>query len=170
MAITYIQIGSTVTVGSGGAASIDFTSIPSTYTDLVIFISGRFSSGAGFNLIDFNGLSTANFSNKILEGNGSSGISFVAGNTNYAGALDGSGDTANTFSNQQIYIPNYAGSAYKSVSFDAVMENNGATAYSDLGVILWSNIAAITSIKLTTHTGANYAQYSTASLYGIKNS
>ena len=35
MAVTFTQIAS-VTVGSGGAASIDFTSIPSTYTDLCI--------------------------------------------------------------------------------------------------------------------------------------
>ena len=166
---TFTQIGTAQVAGSGGAANLTFSSIPGTYTDLVIFISGRFSSGAGFNLIDFNGLSTANFSNRILEGTGSSVISFVAGNTNYAGALDGSGDTANTFSNQQIYIPNYAGSTFKSISFEAVMETNGTTAYIDAGALLWSNTAAITSIKLATHTAANYAQHSSAYLYGVSN-
>jgi hypothetical protein len=166
---TFTQIGSAVVVGSGGAANLTFSAIPSTYTDLCILLTARFSSGAGFNLIDFNGLSTANFSNRILEGSGSSATSFVAGNTNYAGGIDGSGDTANTFSNQSIYIPNYAGSTFKSISFDSVMENNGTTAYADLGAILWSNTAAITSIKLTTHTGANYAQHTTAYLYGVSN-
>jgi hypothetical protein len=150
------------------AASVTFANIPQTgYTDLKLVVSGRFSSGSGFNLIDFNGLSTANFSNRVLEGTGSSAVSFVAGNTNYAGALNGSGDTANTFSNEEIYIPNYAGNTFKSISFDAVMETNGTTAYIDMGALLWSNTAAITSIRLTTHTGAAYAVGSTFSLYGI---
>lgn len=167
MANTF-ELISSVTVGSGGAANITFSSIPNTYTDLVLLLTGRFSSGAGFSLIDLNG-SSANFSNRVLEGTGSSAVSFVSGNTNYAGALDGSGDTANTFSSTQYYIPNYAGSTNKSISFEAVMENNGTTAYIDMGALLWSNTAAITSIKLATHTGANYAQYSTAYLYGVKN-
>ena len=98
------------------AASVTFDNLPTSgYTDLKIVVSGRFSSGAGFNLIDFNGLSTANFSNRVLEGTGSSAVSFVAGNTNYAGALNGSGDTANTFSNEEIYIPNYRSSNSKSI-------------------------------------------------------
>lgn len=167
MATTFTLISS-VSVGAGGAADITFSSIPSTYTDLVLCLTGRFSSGAGFSLISLNG-SSANFSNRILEGNGSAASSFVNGSTNYAGALDGSGDTANTFSNTQYYIPNYAGSTNKSISFEAVMENNGTTAYIDAGALLWSNTAAITSIKLATHTAANYAQYSTAYLYGVKN-
>lgn len=169
MATTFTKIA-TVDVGSGGAANVTFSSIPSTYTDLCIMLSARFSSGAGFNLINFNGLSTANFANRILEGSGSSAISFIAGNTNYAGGIDGSGDTANTFSNQQIYIPNYAGSANKSFGFDSVTENNATAAYADLGAILWSNTAAITEVKLQTHTGANYAQYSSFTLYGISKS
>lgn len=170
MANTFIKIA-TVDVGSGGAASIDFTSIPATYTDLILNLTGRFSSGAGFSLIEFNGLGTsANFSNRILEATGSSATSFVAGNANYAGALDGSGDTANTFSNTQFYIPNYAGSTNKSISFEAVMENNGATAYIDAGALLWSQTTAINAIKLKTHTGSYYAQYSSATLYGINNS
>jgi hypothetical protein len=166
MPANYVLIGE-VTLGVT-ATSVTFSNIPQTgYTDLKVIVSGRFSSGAGFNLIDFNGLSTANFSNRILEGNGASATSFVSGNTNYAGALNGSGDTANTFSNEEIYIPNYAGSTFKSISFDAVMENNGTTAYQDLGALLWSNTAAITSIRLTTHTGAAYAVGSSFSLYGI---
>lgn len=166
MPANYVLIGE-FTLGAT-ATSVTFSNIPQTgYTDLKVIVSGRFSSGSGFNLIDFNGLSTANFSNRVLEGNGASATSFVSGNTNYAGALNGSGDTANSFSNEEIYIPNYAGNTFKSISFDAVMETNGTTAYQDLGALLWSNTAAITSIKLTTHTGAAYAVGSTFSLYGI---
>jgi hypothetical protein len=166
MPLNYVLINrQTVTTA---VTSVTFSNIPQTgYTDLKVIVSGRFSSGAGFNLIDFNGLSTANFSNRVLEGTGSSAVSFVSGNTNFAGSLNGSGDTANTFSNEEIYIPNYAGNTFKSISFDAVMENNGTTAYTDAGALLWSNVAAITSIRLQTHTGAAYAVGSSFSLYGI---
>lgn len=159
-----------ITLTNSTTTAVIFDSIPQTgYTDLKLNVSGRFSSGAGFNLINFNGLSTANFSNKVLEGTGTSVVSFVNGSTNYAGALNGSSDTANTFSNQEIYIPNYTSSNFKFISFDAVMEHNGATAYQDLAGILWSNTAAITSIRLQTHTGAAYAAGSSFSLYGIAN-
>jgi hypothetical protein len=166
---TFTQIGSAVVVGSGGSANITFTAIPATYTDLVVKVSARLASGAGFMLLDFNGLSTANFSNRVLEGNGATAYSFVSGNTNYATGLVGASDTANTFTNAEFYIPNYAGSANKSVSIDGVTENNGTTAYADLEALRWANSAAITEIKLTTSSAANFAQYSTAYLYGVSN-
>ena len=55
MANTYTLIASN-TVGSGGAASISFSSIPSTYTDLLVKISTRDNTGS-FNdmLLTFNG-------------------------------------------------------------------------------------------------------------------
>jgi len=69
-----------------------------------------------------------------------------------------------------LYIPNYAGSANKSASSDSVRENN-ATGSIQLRLVasLWSNAAAITSVKLVPDYG-NFAIYSTATLYGIKNS
>jgi hypothetical protein len=67
----------------------------------------------------------------------------------------------------EVYIPNYAGSAYKSISIDAVDENNASSAYSVLTAGLWSNTAAITSLRLTDNNGG-YLQYTTAYLYGIK--
>jgi hypothetical protein len=170
MANTFVKIAS-VTVGSGGAASIDFTSIPSTYTDLVIKCSLRENSGSFPNArIQFNG-NTSNYSHRILFGSGSSAGS-------YSGTNDGidfiSNDsalqTSNTFSNCEIYIPNYAGSNYKSVSADAVSENNATAAYALLTAGLWSNTAAITSIKLYSGSGNNQVQYSTATLYGINKS
>jgi hypothetical protein len=166
---TYTQIGTAQVVGSGGSSNITFTSIPSTYTDLVLKVSARLASGAGFFLLDFNGLSTANFSNRVIEGNGASAYSFVSGNTNYATGLVGASDTASTFTSTEFYIPNYAGSANKGISIDGVTENNGTTAYADLAGLQWANSAAITEIKLTTSSAANFAQHSTAYLYGVSN-
>jgi hypothetical protein len=78
-------------------------------------------------------------------------------------------DTANTFSNGEMYIPNAFGSTYKSVSADAVAENNASTAYMAMQAGLWSSTAAINQITLTPDTATSplFQQYSTASLYGI---
>lgn len=152
---------------SSAASSITFSSIPQGYTDLKVVVTGRLSSGNGFMLLDFNGLATANFSHKVLEGNGASAYSFVSGNTNYATGLVGGGDTANTFTNVEFYIPNYTASINKSVSIDGVTENNGTTAYADLEALLWSNTAAITQFRLTTSSAVNFAANTTATIYGI---
>lgn len=166
MANTYVKIAD-YTVGAGGASSIDFTSIPSTYTDLCVKLSSRAASGGAVDvLIQFNTDSTSgNYSQRQLQGNGSSASSGT-GNQQSA-TSDGSTDTASTFANSEIYIPNYAGSTAKSFSTDTVTENNSSTAYATLRAGLWSGTAAINAIKLTHNGGASFAQYSTAYLYGI---
>ena len=168
MANTFVRIA-TVTVGSGGSASMGFTSIPSTYTDLLIKFSGRSNRSLVIDAVNlsFNG-STSSFTGRYLEGDGSTVIS--ATSTRFAGAAPGNTATASTFGNVEIYIPNYTGSTNKSFSVDSVTENNATAAYADLIAGLWSNTSAITSIDLTPSVGTLFAQYSTATLYGIKNS
>jgi hypothetical protein len=165
MANTYVQIGSTVTVGSGGAANIEFTSIPATFTDLCVKISAR-TDVNGFRdlLISFNS-NTASFTNKSLEGNGSAASS--QSTARYLGTVGGTNLTSSTFINSEAYITNYAGSANKSFSADTVGETNATTIYSTLSANLWSNSAAITAIGIAPSSG-NFVQYSTATLYGIK--
>ena len=164
MAVTYKLI-ETVTVGSGGAASVTFSSIPQTYTDLLIVLSVQNTGSAVDIFGKFNTLTTG-FTNRHLYGNGFSAIS---GNNSigYFGAASPVGST--TFGNTAIYIPNYAGSTYKSFSSDSVTEANAVTAYSFFVAGLWSNTSAITSIEF--YPNANiWSEYSSASLYGIKNS
>ena len=84
--------------------------------------------------------------------------------------VPGATATASTFGNGDIYIPNYAGSNYKSASADTVSENNASTGYDDMTAGLWSNTAAITSIAISSFTSSTIIQYSTFYLYGIKNS
>jgi len=159
---------SSVTVGSGGAASIDFSSIPSTYTDLVIKMSLRDNRAATGNAtkITFN-TSGGTYSGKYIEGTGSSVTS--ATDTNGVADEVAASSTANTFANAEIYIPNYAGSNQKSLSADSVNENNASNANSALYATLWNQTAAITSIKLEPVISASFVQYSTAYLYGVKN-
>jgi hypothetical protein len=171
MANTYIQIGSTVTVGAGGSATITFSSIPSTYTDLVLVCSLR-SDKPTFGFSNYNlsiNGSTSTFSVRYLEGNGASATTGTAV-TGMAGNINGPASTASTFSNTQFYFPNYAGSTNKSYSLDHVTEANATTAWMDLIAGLWSTTSAITSLTLTEGNASVFSQYSTASLYGIKNS
>jgi hypothetical protein len=171
MATTFVKIA-TVTVGAGGAANMEFTSIPSTYTDLVLKLSGRDGASAVFHNIQttFNNSATS-YSSRDVYGNGSATGSEVGATTWLQGMYaNGATATASTFSNSEMYIPNYAGSTNKSVSIDAVVENNATSALDILWAGLWSNTAAITSIKLTPADSASFVQYSTATLYGISKS
>jgi hypothetical protein len=152
MAMTLI---STTTVGAGGAAVIDLTAIPGTYTDLVLMLSlrsntARASSG-GFATVRFNG-SSSTYARRILLSDGSSAASA----------------TSNTFNAATITISNYAGSNVKPFSVESANENNGSTADIQLVAESWSGTAAITQITLTPGAGS-FVQYSTASLYGITN-
>lgn len=162
------------TVGSSGSASVTFSSIPATYTDLIVYVSARDTSSAvGQTLaMRLNGDSTTgNYSWIRLEGNGAtaSSGSGLSDNALVAGATVGSTATANTFDSSYIYISNYLSANYKSMSFDTVSENNATTAYADLNAGLWKTTNPITSITLY-GTSGNFVQYSTFYLYGIKNS
>lgn len=166
MAMTLV---STVTVGSGGAASIEFTGIAGTGKDLLLLLSAR-ATGAGSDYIGtiFLNNSSTNRSERFLSGNGTAASSGTR-TTITTGVIAGTAWTANTFDNVQIYISNYAGSTAKSVSIDSVAENNGTDGRQIIAAGLWDNTAAVTSLKidLSLYGGVNLAEFSTASLYII---
>jgi hypothetical protein len=168
---TYTKIAS-ATVGAGGTSSVVFSSIPQTYTDLVLRASAR-STRAGLDEDGFTirlNSSTSGYTYKVTIGQGAS-----IGNLNtsyeqtWAGEVNAGNSTANTFNNLEAYFPNYTGTAGKSYSVDSAQENNGSTAYFSVGAIFQSSTSAITSLTLGAANG-NLAQYSTLTLYGIKNS
>ena len=168
MANTYTLISS-VTVGAGGASSIDFTSIPATYTDLKMVFSLRTNAGAANQDISvFLNNNGSGYSYRLLYGSGTTTSSSSSSSTPFAAAV-GSTATSNTFSNAEFYFSNYAGSTNKSYSIDQVLENNIINAGAYLMAGLWSNTAVINQISLQTGSGL-FVQYSTAYLYGIKNS
>jgi hypothetical protein len=162
----------TVTVGSGGAASIDFTSIPQTYTDLYMVLSTRLTGNAGGMYMTFNG-SSSSYSGKRLGGQGASTTysDSNAGLTNkFFLRAEDSRATANTFGSSEVYIPNYTSSNNKSASGNSVAEDNGTTYNGvEMEAMLWSNSAAITQVTIVPEAG-NFAQYSTATLYGVTSS
>jgi hypothetical protein len=149
-------------------AAIEFTSIPQDGTDLVVLFSARTADTAAgpAGQIFFNG-STAGLSERSLEGDGSGRSSFTT-SFGYAGTINWTGTTANTFSSSAIYIPNYTGSTNKSFSVDSVTENNATLSVQTITAGLWSNTEAITSITLRRN-GATFDLLAgtTASLYKI---
>jgi hypothetical protein len=170
---TYTLIASS-TVGAGGVGSVTFSSIPSTYTDLLVKVSARLSGSdvTQSGSIYFN-TAAADSSWRNLRGNGSSVAATVSNGQNemYAGEWPAATATSNTFSNTEIYIPNYTGSQQKSISVDSVAETNATTTFSNLIGGLSTKTAAITSITIGPYGGGqNLVQHSTLYLYGIKNS
>jgi hypothetical protein len=149
------------------AASIEFTSIPQTYTDLVILASCKTDRDATVDYISiaFNTITT-DFTAIRLTGNGLVAVSNEA-LTRIFGTATGATSTANTFGNSSTYVSNYTGSTNKSWSVDQVAENNATEAFQDIVAGLWSNTAAITSIDLTPRVGTQFEIGSTISLYGI---
>lgn len=145
--------------------SVTFSSIPSGYTDLILKVSARNTSSGDWFHLNFNN-STANFSGRQLFGTGSGAFSYTKTDGTEAFVNNNGSTTANTFSNSELYIPNYAGSNNKSFSIDSVTENNGTTAYLVLYAGLWSNTAAITSITLIANSNS-LAANSTFTLYGV---
>jgi len=169
MATTYTLISS-VTVGSGGAANIEFTSIPQTYTDLKLVFSirnARATFGPGYGRLQFNSSASDWSGRRLYNDDGSPGSATRSDNyTIFSLAVNAA--TSNTFGNGEVYIPNYTSSNNKSISIDSTNENNGSNIQQELNAFLWSNSAAITSIKIDGD-GINFLQYSTAYLYGISN-
>ena len=172
MANTYVLIASNTL--SASAASVTFSSIPSTYTDLVVRWSARSDVGGSADNIGvtLNG-TTANYSATELRGNGSTAISgrtSSAAQFNLNVSVPSSGYTANTFSNNELYIPNYTSSTNKPVSAFNVSENNATTGIDNVFALLWSNTASINSISFFSLNSANFVSGSNFYLYGIKNS
>ena len=153
-------------------ASIVFSSIPQTFTDLCLVLSGRTNRASNNSDIywQFNGITTATYSFRRLYGDGTSAISDALTNNStggFIGVAVGANASSNTFSNLMAYIPNYTSSNAKSWSADAVNENNATATLGEIVAGLWSGTAAITSIEIKDYNAASFVQYTSATLYGV---
>lgn len=170
---TYTLIASN-TLGSS-AASVTFSSIPSTYTDLVLLGSTRTTQNdtEGTIKLTFNNDTGSNYSKTKLEGNGAGPSSTRESNvTSFMTRWyqPGSLSTSNTFGTWQIYIPNYTSTGNKPFSLDNTAEGN-ITDPVDRSVTagLYRGSSAISTIVVSS-TSLNLASGSSFFLYGIKNS
>ena len=170
MPVTYKLIQTVTVTAAGGAANIEFASIPQTYTDLMLVCSTRTNraSTSDWVSVSINGLTT-NQTERYIQGDGAS-VTSGTGSKVIVGQSTGSSNTSNVFGNSACYISNYTGSIFKLFTTDAVNENNATTAFGYFRAGLWSSTSAITSLLVTSDTASTFQQYSSASLYGIKNS
>jgi hypothetical protein len=158
---TYTLISSN-TLGSA-ASSITFSSIPSTYTDLVLVCSGKMVSGsANNNLLRFNSDSGSNYSRTYLYGDGSSAFS---GRTTSTTSLQFPYFDSTNFNITIVNIMDYA----NTTTYKTALSRNcqpAETATAEVG--LWRSTAAITSITVTRYSTVDFATGSTFKLYGIE--
>ena len=166
MATTYTLISSNVL--SSSAASVTFSSIASTWTDLVVRISARATTANYANgfIVQLNAVGT-NQTATWLIGNGSGASSaayaFIGGYTDAATA------TADTFNSAEVYIPNYNSATNHPVSTFSATENNATgSVLMTAQAGLWSSATAITSVKIQCDTD-NFVTGSSFYLYGISN-
>lgn len=171
MPATYTLINSNVLTSS--AASVTFSSIPATYTDLVLRMSIRLATG-NYCSLRFNSASSNTYSRIGIASSGASIGTISNSNINYLRIIDvdNSTNTSNTFSSEEIYLPNYVVSQNHPISIFGATEDN-STAGNTLGIIasLWSNTSAISSIEIADHiaSSATIASGSSFYLYGISN-
>ena len=169
MATTYQAIASQVLAST--AASVTFSSIPGTYTDLFLKMSARGDNAAFSNtvLVYYNSTSgTAGSYTNLYASSGSVGSNSSSGTAYISpGSVDGSTSTANTFGIAEVYIPNYATAVAHSATMVATVENNSNTVYYlDIAAGLQTAASAITSLIITAN-GSNFVAGSRFDLYGL---
>jgi hypothetical protein len=160
----------TTTVGSGGAANVEFTSIPSTYTHLQIRGISR-SDSAGLNQLyfTFNSDTGSNYANHILYGDGSTAVATKVqpASRMSLGMHAGSSISANIFGVCVVDILDYATANKNRVARSLPGTDANGSGYVWYSSGLWVNTNAVTSIKIVPENG-NFVQYSSFALYGIK--
>jgi hypothetical protein len=174
MANTYTLLASNV-LGSN-TASVTFSSIPQTYTDLVLISSVRSSRTPATTRDEYKILvngTTANYSNIAVNTDGAG----TSASTTASSAAYLSGGWANTdnmtaamFSSHEIYFPQYTVSRNKPMYSYSGQASQPSPFYLTAISSLWTNTAAITSLAMYPETGPNWVAGSSFYLYGIKNS
>jgi hypothetical protein len=172
---TYTAIAKTVLTSS--QTSIVFSGISQSYTDLILLLTGRSTTGTTgsyyWQMKPNN--ATNQVSGRYIEGYGAGSVgSGYTQNDAYMNQIYGvvvNGNTSNTFGSAEVYIPNYSSTSnYKVFSGIGVSESNNATANWAIDAVasLYRDNSAISSLTITT--SGNFATGSSFYLYGISSS
>jgi hypothetical protein len=162
---TYEAIA-TNTISGSSTNSVTFSSIPSTYTDLLVVFQGTKISAGGQSLIfNLNGDTGSNYSFTYLGGNGSTASSGRVSNSTYAALGAWVANLSTTGESDFLHLMNYSNTTtYKTT----LARSSAASSATEASVALWRSTAAINSITLTVGSPAAFTAGSTFSLYGIK--
>lgn len=160
MASTYTPIA-TYTVSGSSTSNYTFSSIPSTYTDLVLIANMAETPSLGSFVYRVNSDSGSNYSTTYIDGNGTSATSGrYTSQTEARGTYEGVGTGFGT------YILNFQNYANTTTYKTMLTRASGAAVAAETTVSLWRSTSAINSITL--YAGQNFASGSTFTLYGIK--
>lgn len=154
-------------------ATVTLSGIPTTgYTDLKLVMSARTTyAGAqsDYVIVKFNNTTTT-YTGRLLIGTGTSVSSISPNGWRWFAEVNSNGQTAKTFGNAEIYIPNYSVvGVTKPYSSNSVSESNAATTEMEIFSGLWSGTDAINSIEMASGNSGNFMAGSSFSLYGIAN-
>jgi hypothetical protein len=158
---------------TGTAASVTFSSIPSTYTDLVLRFSSRSDNATTYETIKLtynNNTSSIYSTTRLIAEVSAVSSTRQASRANFNDPYNnGTSSTSSTFSNVEIYIPSYTASQNKPISAFGVAENNASDAGIRAIADLFGSTTAISSIEIANFSG-NFVSGSSFYLYGLKNS
>ena len=155
---TYNPIAS-ITLGAA-TASVTFSAIPQTYTDLVIVMFSD-QTASSISRMEFNNDTATNYSATFIAGDIS--------NTATSNRASNANSTAITYTsaNEQISIIHLMNYSNTTTNKTNLSKRNDALGNVILNVGLWRSTAAITSVKLSS-TSSTFTSNSTFNLYGIK--
>jgi hypothetical protein len=171
VATTY-QLISSYTVTSGGTSSVTFSSIPQTYTNLIIqgSIKSVRNDSNDWMRININSGTTANVSVNIIgDGNGPS--AYGSSSPQEFSIEGGNSNTTNVFGSFTLLFGNYSNTSFsKTLNVETVTEESVSVGYANLFASSFNTTSAISSINLYPQYSSSIAQYSTFYLYGLTNS
>lgn len=161
----------TVTVGSGGAADITFSSIPGTYKHLQIRVNARCAgayTGSTAVRATFNSDTTlTNYWTHYLRGNGTAAAATDNNGPNYTFLIGTNNNTANAFSGAIVDILDYSNTNKNTVTRALSGGDWNGSGEIYFSSVSWNNTAAVNNIVITAYDG-NMMEYSSFALYGIK--
>ena len=160
---TYVALAST-TLGSA-AASVTFSSIPATYTDLVVVVAASPSAADYMGYGELNSDTGSNYSETLLYGTGS--VAGSARETSRPNLYFGNWTTQYTTSSKVIYIINIMNYSNTTTYKTLLSRASDSTTEVNAVVNLWRSTAAINSFKIYLGGSGNYIAGSTFTLYGI---
>ena len=156
---TYALIASTT--GTGSSGTISFTSIPSTYTDLILVLNGSLSTGNNV-YMRMNNITSAVYSQTVLSGDGSSASSY---RTTAVTSFPYMGYTDTSISNMIIHVMDYSNTTTNKT---VLHRRNLASGQVSANAGLWAQTSAVNQIDVYSASGATWSTATTAKLYGIQ--
>jgi len=164
MPVTYEPIA-TQTVSSA-TGTVTFSSVPQTYTDLIL-VSSRQQASAARLFLRFNSDTTTLYSDTWLSGEGAntnSGRDTGQSQISIGGIWNGT--TTTTWATNVTHIMNYTNTTTFTSTLTRDSNDKGSTGTVEAMVGLYRSTSAITTVNVVG--GSNFAVGSTFTLYGIK--